>query len=82
MVQSIEKFAQKVSFGSCFVVTFRLHLVVRLFLWGNLLNLLSLIVRKYSLVYVVSAGVQDSSSLCDGFCYQTIETSGKNAISF
>lgn len=33
--------------------------------------------RKYSLVYAVSAGVQDSSSVCDGFCYQTIKTSGK-----
>ena len=77
VVQSIEKFAQKVSFNNRFLVTFRLHFVVKLFWCGNFLNLSSLIFRKYSLVYAVPAGVQDSSSVCDGFCYQTIETSGK-----
>lgn len=77
VVQSIEKFAQKVSFNNCFLVTLRLHFVVKLFWWGNLMNLLSLIFRKYSLFYAVPTGVQDPSSVCDGFCYQTIETSGK-----
>ena len=39
VVQSIEKFAQKVSFNNCFLVIFRLHFVVKLSWWGNLLNL-------------------------------------------
>ena len=39
VVQSIEKFAQKVSLNNCFLVIFRLHFVVKLSWWGNLLNL-------------------------------------------
>ena len=39
VVQSIEKFAQKVSLNNYFLVIFRLHFVVKLSWWGNLLNL-------------------------------------------
>lgn len=49
VVQSIEKFAQKVSLNSYFLDTFGLHFVVKLFWWGNLHNLFSLIVANIRL---------------------------------